>query len=422
MEKPYAWIGRHLQLGADAAMLYKMYEQFKKETGSGSSLDTYKRAVRRVAFYRPHEPAKSEVRVMKDASGPNQTIVTTSSEIRTLDQLLAYTNVDLGAWEVQRHVVNSWGSGANENFQVKAWLKLRDVNDLDERAAILAMMHEAKLYAPVYPPLSLTEIPTTGYMFELSLFDHHFGQLSWGKETRGKNYDVKKARALALAAVDYQLTKAKPLRPEKILIVLGNDFFNVNSKDNTTAHGTPQAEDDRWQKTFIAGRQLWVEIIERCLALAPVDIMVVPGNHDEERSFYLGDALECWFDRNESVNVYNGPEKRKYYRWGRCLIGFTHGSEERKGKGVLVNLMATEMPQEWAETRYREWHKGHLHAASTWAFQVLDEELGVRESVLPSLVATDDYHAKKGYSHLRETMGMAWHREQGKTDVFMYHP
>ena len=77
---------------------------------------------------------------------------------------------------------------------------------------------------------------------------------------------------------------------------------------------------------------------------------------------------------------------------------------------------------DWAETIYHEWHKGHWHHASAKAFQLLDEELGVREWVLPSLVALDDYHARKGYSHLRESMGMVWNRELGKTDLFMYHP
>ena len=101
------------------------------------------------------------------------------------------------------------------------------------------------------------------------------------------------------------------------------------------------------------------------------------------------------------------------------MIGFTHGNLERKGKGVLVNLMATEQPQAWANSKYREWHKGHFHATSASAFQFLDEELGVRERILPSLVDIDDYHAGKGYSHLRETTAMIWNKQKGNTDIFM---
>jgi hypothetical protein len=84
--------------------------------------------------------------------------------------------------------------------------------------------------------------------------------------------------------------------------------------------------------------------------------------------------------------------------------------------------MAQEVPYLWAQTKYREWHKGHLHAASAVGFQYLDEELGIREMVLLSLVALDDYHSGKGYSHLRESVGKIWSAEDGNTDDVKYHP
>ena len=149
-------------------------------------------------------------------------------------------------------------------------------------------------------------------------------------------------------------------------------------------------------------------------------VKVIPGNHDEERVFYLGVALECWFHNADMVTIDNSPPLRKYFEWGKCLIGFTHG--DREAKGTLINIMATEQPLPWSRTKYREWHKGHLHRAKAQAFQILDEERGVREWILPSLMAIDDWHAGKGYSALRESVGMIWNKEKGKTDIFMYHP
>jgi hypothetical protein len=108
-----------------------------------------------------------------------------------------------------------------------------------------------------------------------------------GEETRGDNYDVKISRELALRSIDWILSRVKHLHIEKILITIGNDFFNVNSMLNITANGTPQSEDDRWMKTYVEGRRLWVEIIERCLSVAPVHIVGIPGNHDTERAYYL---------------------------------------------------------------------------------------------------------------------------------------
>ena len=148
-------------------------------------------------------------------------------------------------------------------------------------------------------------------------------------------------------------------------MIVGNDFFNVNSKDEATAHGTRQAEDDRWHKTFIAGRKLWVEILEMCMQVAPVDVLVIPGNHDFERSFYLGEYLDGWFSEDPIVNIDNHASPRKYYKFGNVLLGLTHGSEEKESS--LPLLMATDVKSKpmWSETKFHEWHLGHIHRKRT---------------------------------------------------------
>lgn len=358
--------------------------------------------------------------IISTAEGPNRTIVSKSSSIRTLEQLLAYCKVDLSIWNVTRHVVNMWGSPQNSNFQVKAWLSKKKI-EIDEKQELQELIEEAKRYAPKYPKrLPGVKYARSDNLYEISLFDHHFGQLSWGKETRGQNYDIRIARNLALDAINYFLSRVKNINIDRILLPIGNDFFNVNDAMEVTAAGTFQSEDDRWQKTFVKGRKLWVDIIEKCMTKAPVTVLIIPGNHDRERVFYLGDALECWFEKCQQVSIENAPTQRKYYEWGKCFLGFTHGNQEPKG--TLINIMATEMPSEWSRTKYREWHKGHIHAANAKAFQILDEDRGIREWVLPSLVALDDWHARKGYGALRESIAMIWHKEKGKTDMFMYHP
>lgn len=366
------------------------------------------------------EPTSSSIpQIMTEAEGPNLNIVSKSTDIRTLEQLLAYTRVDLSVWEVQKHTVNMWGSEANPNFQVKAWLKKRD-DYISVQDDIEALKEDAKKYAPKYPKIKYPK-HETGNLLEISLFDHHFGQLSWGDETGGANYDVKIAQKLAHDAIDYIIANSP--QPDRILLPIGNDFFNVNSMLNATVAGTPQSEDDRWKKTYKKGRELWVGIIEKLMTIAPVDVLSIPGNHDEERVYYLTDALECWFHNTDSVNVDNSPTMRKYYPWGDCLIGFTHGDKEAEvKKGALIYLMSTEVPMLWSRAKYKEWHKGHLHAAKETAFQILDEVRGVREWIMPSLVAVDDWHSGKGYSALRETIACNWNKRNGKNHMIMYHP
>jgi hypothetical protein len=370
------------------------------------------------------------VELSDDVAAESRTVTTKSPNIKTLEELLDYSGIDLSVWQVDRHVVNSWEvtlggnkteSGRPEtytNYQVKAWLSPR-AGGVDPKADIAEMIADAKQHAPVYEKVDYTPIES-GNLLEISLFDHHFGQLSWGDETGEAHYDTAISRDLAIAAVRDILGQASGVAVDRILLPIGNDFFNVNSMLNATAAGTPQSEDDRWKKTFSSGRKLWVEIIEMCRAVAPVDVVVIPGNHDEERTYYLGEVLSAWFHNCDEVHVDNSPPSRKYYRWGDCFIGYTHG--DREPKGSLINIMATERPLDWSQTRFREWHKGHLHAAKAHAFQILDEERGVREWIMPSLVAIDDWHAGKGYSALRESIGMVWNKSRGKTAMYMYHP
>ena len=186
------------------------------------------------------------------------------------------------------------------------------------------------------------------------------------------------------------MEKAQKQGPiSRILFPVGNDYLTIDSDSNETSAGTPQDVDSRFAKIYREGRKILVEAIEMLRRIAPVDVMVVPGNHDNQSMFHLGDALECWFHAHKDVKVFNEPISRKYYRFGKNLIGFCHGHLEKHDK--LPNLAAQEEPALWAATTYREWHVGHTH------HQSIKEHMGTIVRVLPSLSGTDRYHHDHGY-------------------------
>jgi hypothetical protein len=416
------WIADKLhESGNDSTLVKKKYEDFTAATGSEMNESSYSRLVdrMRVAMKIAMSKVKGGPFVSREVRGPDLTVTTRSHEIRTLEELLAYTRTDLEKYYVRDHVINSWGSEKNENFQVKAFLKEISPEVKSQREELDSMLEAMKASAPDYPRLSYPHLDSE-YMLEIAIFDHHLGQLAWGKETMGEDYDVDIARNLALHAVDHMLKKADKYNISRILLPVGSDFFNVNSSLNTTYAGTPQSEDDRWMKTFTTGRKLWVDIIEQCRLVAPVDVIIVPGNHDFERAYYLGEAIQCWFNKTDDVNVDNSPPLRKYYEWGKNMIAFTHGDKEIKG--AFPALLASEMKEMWARTTYREIHKGHLHTAKATAFQVLDSQFAVKEIILPSLVSRDDWHAGKGYLSRRESVAYVWSREFGKVASYFYRP
>lgn len=194
------------------------------------------------------------------------------------------------------------------------------------------------------------------------------------------------------------------------MIPLGNDFFNVDNKDATTTRGTPQQEDTRYQKTYRIGREICVWMIDACSQLAPVDVLIIPGNHDEQRSFYLGDSLFCWYHQNQNVNIDNRSMKQKYYSFGKNLIGFTHGYDEKLGN--LPLMMALDQPDLWAKAKYREWHTGDKHHKVD-LIPKADESRGLVVRILRSLAASDAWTFNKGYRSLRASEGFLWHPDNG---------
>ncbi len=350
----------------------------------------------------------------------------TNQRIQTLEQLIKVCEIDTKYWEVERWICNKWEVGSKTSsggiqveplFQVKAYLKKR-VQEIRNSLVVEEIRKDALNHSPKYERIKY-EKQNNGYLYEIAIPDIHFGRLAWSDES-GDNYDVKIAEKIVRDVVNDLLSISEKYSISRILLPFGNDYFNVNSKDETTSHGTPQQEDTRFQKTFRLGRQLAVFIIEQCSAIAPTDVVIVPGNHDEERTFYMGDALECWFHQNPNVSIDNAARKRKYYTFGKNLIGFTHGYYEKVDRLPLI--MAQEVPGLWAETVTREWHLGHIHSKKE--LQTRDDETqGIMIRYLRSLAGADAWTFDKGFiGGTRAAEGFLWDRDRGVKAQFTAYP
>lgn len=350
--------------------------------------------------------------------------------IKTLDELLKATKVDTDIWKVKDFVVNKWDVTSwkskipqtIQNFQVKARLE-RDSKLFKERA-VGEMFKEmvANYKAPVFE-IDNIKLPTSvenDNLFEVTLFDLHIGKLAWGGET-GENYDTKIARERYLATVETLIDRASGFPFSKIVFPIGSDFFNSDTIYNTTTKGTPQDEDLRWQKTFQVGVGLIVDAINLLKQTGvPVDVVVIPGNHDFERSYYMGEYLFAWFNNDPMVNINNGASPRKYYRFGKVLLGYTHGSEEKESALPLLMASDIESKPMWSETTYHEWHVGHIHRKRDVKYLALDssrmtnEDLGVTVRYLSSLTGTEEWHHKKGFvGATKAGEAFIWNAESG---------
>jgi len=129
-------------------------------------------------------------------------------------------------------------------------------------------------------------------MLKICINDLHLGKHCWEGET-GREYNPAIAESRFWAALEDLLDRSSCLRPEKVLFVVGNDFFSVDKMFGTTTAGIPQDESAQWQESFVHGQKLMIQAMERLRQVAPVHVLVVSGNHRSSEHSSLKLILRC---------------------------------------------------------------------------------------------------------------------------------
>lgn len=348
------------------------------------------------------------------------------ARVTSLEGLLAYCKVDLTEWVVDRWVANKWEVGAVVDgailteplVQIKAWLK--SAPDAKRHRAIWdAFLADLRAKAPTAKAVKRPTVDRAeAHLFEVAPVDAHFGKLAWASETVS-DFDLKIARECWRDAVADLMRKRRGFPVDQVLLVVANDGMHFDNFQQTTTGGTFQDADTRYPKVFTT---YWTECrwaADQLKQIAPVRLVVVPGNHDRQSAYCVGEVLRAWYEgsKDTSVTVDNSPRLRKYHRYGCTLLGFTHGSEEKHAD--LPIIMASESRDDWAQARHAEWHTGHFHKAKETRYTAADSFGGVRVRILPSLTGHDAWHYKKGYSvERRAAEAYLFHHDTGYAGHF----
>lgn len=353
--------------------------------------------------------------IERDFKERNGYICVQSLNIRTAEDALEIADIDTDIWEVERQLINSW-EVTNKygerftNFQVKVWLKRKS----PELKSIELVIKDLQNNPPKLKRVKYKN--KNKHLLEIAMYDVHLGLLAWGKEV-GEDHDAKIGREIYRNAI-IDSTRNVPNTIEEILFPLGQDFFHINNpRGMTPKAGNVLDVDSRLAYIYEQGEYAVIEGIEHCRQIAPVRVLWVPGNHDPETSFYLCRTIDAWFRNDPNVIVDVNPTFRKYHRYGVNLIGFTHGDEEPHKS--LPTIMADEKPNDWAETKIREWHTGHTHRQKKMDFLSVDTIGSVVVRVLPSMTGTDFWHYMKGYvGGNKITQSFLWNKEDGLENIF----
>jgi len=386
-------------------------DEIENETGVQLSIDGLRGSSRRRGWTKEADSVLSGNRYIKTKFDKNQGSVTTRSlDLRTVEDVLEFADVDTDIWEVTSQEITSndvtmgaktSGDGQPATFtNYRIFVRLGRIKgeEKDLREVLLEKLVEELKKTKFKKTKDLWQGEREDVVMFMGLFDHHFGKLCWAAET-GTDYDLKIAYAAFIQAVRDLLRRAQAYGITKIVFPVGNDFFQIDNfidgKIGATTKGTPQDTDGRLAKIFNTGMLAMIEAVHMCAQVAPVEVIYVPGNHDWNTSFYLTKIIEQRFMDDDRVEVDASPIPRKYRRYGKVLIGLTHGNEEKHAD--LPTIMAGEAKKDWAEADDYMWFLGHFHRRKEMRFNAGDTHGAVQIRILPSLSGTDAWHHKRGY-------------------------
>lgn len=251
------------------------------------------------------------------------------------------------------------------------------------------------------------EVKTDPCLGVLSLPDIHYGKIT-GEGMNAVEKDF-------LKAVVSLWNKAEGANIERLLMPIGNDGMNSEGLRQTTTKGTPQDDYMGWRESFRGYWHLMDTALMWLSERVPVDVVIVQGNHDFERMFYVGELLEARYHNNANINVNNSLEERKYYQYGKNMFLNFHGDKVKKNNIPL--LMATEQPIMWSECKYREAFMGHIHK------ELVDEIMGTKLRFIPSICGNDEWHKGKAYVGTQRVAQIhMYNKDRGYEGMFQTNP
>ena len=257
------------------------------------------------------------------------------------------------------------------------------------------------LSQPTEPP----EYADNDLLTVIPMGDPHFGLLSWAKET-GEDFDLEIAERLTFNAVD-RLAAMTPSTGTALLLNLG-DYFHADNGSNRTARGNNVLDvDGRFAKIASIGFRAMIRCIDRLLEKhGKVIVRNNRGNHDPHQAAMLTIAVEAYYHDNPRVDVAGTPSGFFFYRFGKVLIGSTHGDGAKLTDLPLI--MANDAPQDWAAALFRVWHCGHFH------HDQVKDLVGCTVETHRTLAAGDAWHRYEGYRAGRDMKAIIYNRHYGE--------
>ena len=244
---------------------------------------------------------------------------------------------------------------------------------------------------------------------EISLSDYHLAK----RHIDGDNSPSKRCARYFTTAVNLIYNVKTLYDIDTIVFPISNDFFHTDNYQHQTTNGTPQDTIVDYAHEYELGFALLVDTIQMLKKTCrEVRVILVQGNHDRTKSYYLAHALDVYFKADANISFEREHSTVKAVMVGDTFIGYHHGNCKIED---LPLLFAThpDYSQMFGYAKYREVHTGDKH------HYMAKEVKGVRIQQMPSLSGTDRWHLDNNFVHsIRAALALVYDKELGKICEF----
>ncbi len=255
----------------------------------------------------------------------------------------------------------------------------------------------------------------------IDIADLHIGKLGIPNGKGEESYNVDIACQRAKESVEGLLCKAQGFSIEKVVFIVGNDVLHTDNANKTTTKGTPQEVSGTWYNNFVRARKLYTSLLEYITnRIGDVHVVHCPSNHDYVTGFMLADSVYSWFRKHPNITWDISNRQRKYYLYGRNLLGFAHGDGCSYDK--LALLMPTEAKRLWAQSNGGTWLLHHIHHKQLYKWKGNQDMInGVSVEYMRSPSGADEWHDKRGYAHSPQAVeGKVFHKTYGQVSHLVH--
>jgi hypothetical protein len=266
---------------------------------------------------------------------------------------------------------------------------------------------------PRYQPIPSPKPKNKNLINLITLTDTHIGMYARG-DNESQHWDLERA-ANVLWGVYKTLIDGSP-EAETCVISLIGDLMHCNGgKPVTPKSGHILDVDGDWNGAVDVAIVTVRRIIDYSLYKhKKVVVSIVRGNHDEDQAVWIRKLLQHVYEDEPRLKILGGDYHFSCYHDGDLMLGWYHG--DGKKLESLPLYFATQYPEAWGNSKFREIHTGDKHH-----HKELDIS-GVLVKQHPTLIPRDSYAKAHGYMSMRFAERITYNKKAGRCSTGTVSP